>query len=177
MWSQQNSPNYIIYNDPRTAPPPPRRIIPESGSVSLTDNYSMKSSSYPHLHLPQLHTTPSGTSTIRNMPPMPGVVKYLGDNSGWRLPEYPLDSPSRVETISAIVPELSENNSATAKQIIRNNGLYGIRGNLSCDLLKRSAVADHGFIQPLDARNAWLKYNSHDQLHIKDPYLIAPTKK
>jgi hypothetical protein len=56
--------------------------------------------------------------------------------------------------------------------VIRNKGLYGIKGNVACDLLKRSAVADTGFIQPLGARDAFLAYNTYDQLHAKDQFMI-----
>jgi hypothetical protein len=117
---------------------------------------------------------PSGPTTIRGMPPMPGVMQYPGE-SIWRLPEYPVEQPSREGTIANIVPGLPTTCQTTPMQEIRNNGLYGIRGNLSCDHLKRSAVSDFGFLQPLGARDAWIAYNSYDQLHAKDQYLIPST--
>ena len=55
---------------------------------------------------------------------------------------------------------------------IRNNGLYGIHGDLSCKLLQRGTVADTGMLQPLNARNQMLKFLSVEQLHAKDPHLI-----
>jgi len=58
------------------------------------------------------------------------------------------------------------------KDYIRNHGLYGIRGNLSCKRLERGTVADKGLLQPLNARNQMIKYLSVDQLRAKDPYLI-----
>jgi len=58
------------------------------------------------------------------------------------------------------------------KDYIRNHGLYGIHGNLSCKHLQRGTVADKGLLQPLNARNQWIKSLSVDQLHAKDPYLI-----
>lgn len=58
------------------------------------------------------------------------------------------------------------------KDHIRNHGMYGIHGNLSCKLAQRSAVADAGFLQPLNARNQMVKFLSAEQLHAKDPHLI-----
>ena len=55
---------------------------------------------------------------------------------------------------------------------IRNNGLYGIHGNLSCKKLQRGTVADKGLVQPLSARNQLLQFLAVDQLHAKDSYLI-----
>lgn len=55
---------------------------------------------------------------------------------------------------------------------IRNNGLYGIHGNLSCKRLQRGAVGDKGMLQPLNARNQLVKFLSVDQKHAKDPNLI-----
>jgi hypothetical protein len=110
------------------------------------------------------------------MPPMPGLAQLPGD-AVWRLPEYPVDQPSREETIAAVVSDLPTCCQQTPKDIIRNQGLYGIKGNLSCDLLKRSAVSDRGFLEPLAARNAFLAYNSYDQLHAKDQFMIPLNKK
>jgi hypothetical protein len=56
---------------------------------------------------------------------------------------------------------------------IRNNGLYGIHGNLSCRRLQRSTVGDKGMLQPLNARNQLIKFLAVDQLHAKDPHLIS----
>jgi len=58
------------------------------------------------------------------------------------------------------------------KDHIRNHGMYGIHGNLSCKLAQRSAVADSGLLQPLNARNQMVKFLSAEQLHAKDPHLI-----
>jgi hypothetical protein len=55
---------------------------------------------------------------------------------------------------------------------IRNHGLYGIHGNLSCKRLQRGTVGDKGMLQPLNARNQMIKFLSVDQLHAKDPHLI-----
>lgn len=115
-----------------------------------------------------------GVQVLSNLPPFPGVVAAAlnGSNGAWRLPEWPADQPSREGTIAAVVSDLPECAEQTPRDIIRNKGLYGIKGNTSCDLLKRSAVADAGFIQPLGARNAFLAYDSYDQLHAKDQFLI-----
>jgi hypothetical protein len=124
----------------------------------------------------------TGFKIVPNMPPMPGMAQLHGQSGVpgevvWRLPEYPVDQPSREETIAAVVSDLPTCSQQTPKDIIRNQGLYGIKGNLSCDLLKRSTVSDHGFLEPLAARNAFLAYNSYDQLHAKDQFLIPVNKK
>lgn len=108
---------------------------------------------------------------VPNLPPMPGVAQFMGD-SVWRLPEYPVDDACRGESLAPIVNDLPNCTEATPMETIRNKGLYGIKGNLSCSLLQRSAVADTGFLQPLGARNAFLAYNTYDQIHAKDPYMI-----
>jgi len=118
----------------------------------------------------------NGFKIVPNMPPMPGLAQLPGE-AVWRLPEYPVDQPSREETIAAVVSDLPTCCQQTPKDIIRNQGLYGIKGNLSCDLLKRSAVSDRGFLEPLAARNAFLAYNSYDQLHAKDQFMIPLNKK
>lgn len=119
--------------------------------------------------------TKTGHKIVPNLPPFPGVAQYTGE-SVWRLPEWPADQPSREECIAAVVSDLPTCGQQTPKEVIRNQGLYGIKGNVSCDLLKRSAVADTGFLQPLGARNAFLAYNSYDQLHAKDQFMIANNK-
>lgn len=113
---------------------------------------------------------------VPNLPPMPGMVQY-GAESVWRLPEYPVEQPSREESIAAVVPGLPTCCQSTPKEVIRNQGLYGIRGNLSCAKLQRSAVADRGFLEPLHARNSFLAYEAYDQLHAKDQWLIPVIKK
>jgi len=117
-----------------------------------------------------------GVQVLSNLPPFPGVVVAAaalnGSNGVWRLPEWPADQPSREGTIAAVVSDLPECAEQTPRDIIRTKGLYGIKGNTSCDLLKRTAVADTGFIQPIGARNAFLAYDSYDQLHAKDQFLI-----
>jgi hypothetical protein len=124
----------------------------------------------------QPRAPPSGPQIVPNLPPFPGVVQYTGE-SMWRLPEWPVNQPSREESIAAVVPDLPTCSSNQAsKNAIRNQGLYGIKGNVSCDLLKRSAVADTGFLQPLGARNAFLAYNTYDQLHSKDQFMIPVNK-
>lgn len=121
-------------------------------------------------------TCGNGFKIVPNMPPMPGLAQLPGE-AVWRLPEYPVDQPSREETIAAVVSDLPTCCQQTPKDMIRNQGLYGIKGNLSCDLLKRSAVSDRGFLEPLAARNAFLAYNSYDQLHAKDQFMIPLNKK
>ncbi len=89
-----------------------------------------------------------------------------------RLPEYPGMTDDRAESIASIVPGLPNCCEGNPKDVIRNQGLYGIKGNLSCDKLKRNAVQDSRFIEPIRARNSWAAYNSYDQLHAKDQFMV-----
>lgn len=90
----------------------------------------------------------------------------------WRAPQYPVIKPSREGTIADVVPDLPQCNQLTPKQIIRNQGLYGIKGDTRCDLYQRSTYQDTRFVEPLAARNQFLAYNAYDQLHQRDSYLI-----
>lgn len=155
------------------APPPQKLVLPiqMEGQCNKVD--------------PMANSVPNcggGYQIVPNMPPMPGLAQLqtqpnVPGEVVWRLPEYPVAQSSREETISAVVSDLPTCCQQTPKEVLRNQGLYGIKGNLSCDLLKRSAVSDHGFLEPLAARNAFLAYNSYDQLHAKDAYLIPVNKK
>lgn len=126
---------------------------------------------------------------VQTLPPLPGLAlppppspspTRMDEGNGesvWRLPEAAVDQCSREGSIAAVVSGLPDCcQQQTPMDAIRNQGLYGIKGNLSCDKLKRSAVADFGFVEPLGARNAYLAYDSYDQLHSKDQYLIAVNK-
>lgn len=89
-------------------------------------------------------------------------------------PQHPppppqIPAPSSIPTCNDPVPPPSNQE---MKDYIRNHGLYGIHGNLSCKHLQRGTVADKGLLQPLNARNQWVKFLSVDQLHAKDPHLI-----
>jgi hypothetical protein len=84
-------------------------------------------------------------------------------------PAPPIPPPSSIPTCNDPVPPPSNKE---MKDYIRNHGLYGVRGNLSCKHLQRGTVADKGLLQPLNARNQWVKFLSVDQLHAKDPHLI-----
>jgi hypothetical protein len=118
-----------------------------------------------------------GIQTVPPMPPMPGLaLPPPPGESIWRLPENVVDQCSREESIAAVVSGLPTCCQQTPMEAIRNQGLYGVKGNLSCDKLKRSAVADFNLLEPLGARNAFLAYNSYDQLHAKDQFLIPINK-
>jgi len=93
----------------------------------------------------------------------------------WRMPEYPVIGNDRSDSIAAVVPGLPECCQLTPKEVIRNQGLYGIKGNLSCEKLKRNSVQNARFVEPVGARYAWAAYNSYDQLHAKDQYMIPST--
>lgn len=158
---------------PVALPPPKKLVLPiqMEGQCNRVD--------------PMVNSVPNcggGYNIVPNMPPMPGLAQppaqpNVPGEVVWRLPEYPVAQSSREETIAAVVSDLPTCCQQTPKEVLRNQGLYGIKGNLSCDLLKRSAVSDHGFLEPLAARNAFLAYNSYDQLHAKDPFLIPVNKK
>lgn len=114
-----------------------------------------------------------GIKTVPPLPPMPGLaLPPPTGESIWRLPENVVDQCSREESIAAVVSGLPTCCQQTPMQAIRNQGLYGVKGNLSCDKLKRSAVADFNLLEPLGSRNAFLAYNSYDQLHAKDQFMI-----
>jgi hypothetical protein len=159
---------------------PPPRMSQECGSTKLVLPITMEGEE-PYgprandIDTDNIASCGGGLKTVPNLPPMPGLAQPPGE-SIWRLPEYPVEQSSREETIAAVVSGLPECCQQTPQQVIRNQGLYGVKGNLSCDLLKRSAVADRGFLEPLGARNAFLAYNSYDQLHSKDPWLIPVNK-
>ena len=96
----------------------------------------------------------------------------------WRAPEYagvPMGAStlaSREQTIASVVPDLPSCAQQTPRQIIRNQGLYGIKGDYRCDRFQRSTYQDARFVEPIGARNQFLSYNTYDQLHAKDSYMI-----
>lgn len=72
---------------------------------------------------------------------------------------------------AAVVPDLPVGHK-NMRQYIRDHGLYGIHGNLSCELAKRATVQDHNFLEPVGARVAWAAYAAHEQTHSRDQSLI-----
>lgn len=103
-------------------------------------------------------STPTPTRALQAGSPLPGSTSCQSTN--------------RDASIAAVVPDLVGDDQAAMKEVIRNQGLYGIRGNLSCEKLKRSAQQDTRFIEPVGARNAWAAYNAYDQPHSRDPFMI-----
>lgn len=61
---------------------------------------------------------------------------------------------------------------STPAEEIRNNGLYGIVGDLNCRISNRSTVSNRGFVEPLNARTEFLRYMSYDMPHKRDTTLI-----
>ena len=59
----------------------------------------------------------------------------------------------------------------TPAGVIRNNGLYGVKGDYNCDIMKRGAVMDKGFIQPIGARTEFLKYLAYDVPNKRDQWM------
>lgn len=59
------------------------------------------------------------------------------------------------------------------KQKIRNEGLYGIHGDLNCLAMRRGAVADKGFVQPMNARQEWLRYLAYDMPNYRNQWQTA----
>jgi hypothetical protein len=55
---------------------------------------------------------------------------------------------------------------------IRNNGLYGVKGDYNCDIMARSTVMDKGFVQPLGAREEWIKYLAYDMPNKRDQFMV-----
>lgn len=160
----------------------PPRMVQECSSAKLVLPITMEGE-LPYGRRPEdyggdnLTSCNGGIKTVPPLPPMPGLaLPPPTGESIWRLPENVVDQCSREESIAAVVSGLPECCQQTPMQAIRNQGLYGVKGNLSCDKLKRSAVADYNLLEPLGARNAFLAYNSYDQLHAKDQFMIPINK-
>ena len=49
----------------------------------------------------------------------------------------------------------------------------GIQGDLNCVTMRRSAVADTGFIQPLEARTEYLRYLAYDMPNYRNQWQTA----
>lgn len=74
------------------------------------------------------------------------------------------------------VPNLPSCGEHTPTELIRNNGLYGVKGDYNCDIMKRSAVMDAGYVEPLGAREEWIKYLGYDTPHKRDQFMIRKEK-
>jgi hypothetical protein len=62
---------------------------------------------------------------------------------------------------------------AAAEEELRGSGLYGgIKGDYTHDIMKRSAVMDAGFVQPLGAREEWVRYLGYDIANKRDQFMI-----
>lgn len=59
------------------------------------------------------------------------------------------------------------------KQKIRNEGLYGVNGDLNCLHMRRSAVANTGFIQPIEGRQEFLRYLAYDMPNYRNQWQTA----
>jgi len=76
------------------------------------------------------------------------------------------------DDISDVEVYTSDSSPPNIRNLIRNEGLYGVHGDLSCERMKRGAVADKRFLEPLKARNQMLDFLEVDQLRAKDAFLI-----
>jgi hypothetical protein len=74
------------------------------------------------------------------------------------------------------VPNLPACGEHTPTELIRNNGLYGVKGDYNCDIMKRSAVMDAGYVQPIGAREEWIKYLGYDMPNKRDQFMIRKEK-
>jgi phosphotransferase system HPr-like phosphotransfer protein len=100
--------------------------------------------------LPRPHQQPTGSSTM-----------YAAlEVSPPALPEYHYVKP---------LPDFNKE----MKQKIRNEGLYGIHGDLNCASMRRGAVADKGFVQPVNARQEWLRYLAYDMPNYRNQWQTA----
>ena len=88
-------------------------------------------------------------------------------------PAAPVGEDAQLPVRTSAVPPLHNRD---VKKFIRDNGLYGIHGNLTCQHMQRATVSDHGLLQPLNARNQMLKSMAYDQPHEKDPFLVSHNK-
>ena len=93
--------------------------------------------------------------------PRPSVVP---DENGEVLGRPPLSPFEYTPNIPACCP-------TTPTDDIRNNGLYGVKGDYNCDIMKRGAVMDKGFIQPIGARTEFLKYLAYDVPNKRDQWM------
>lgn len=87
-------------------------------------------------------------------------------------PPAPQAAPQATDSLPTCADPPLPPSDSEMRDHIRNHGLYGIHGNLSCKRLQRGTVGDKGMLQPLNARNQMIKFLSVDQLHAKDPHLI-----
>jgi hypothetical protein len=96
-----------------------------------------------------------------------------------------LTQPSGSSTLNAALevspPALPEYNyvkplpdhNKEMKQKIRNEGLYGIHGDLNCLNMRRSAVADTGFVMPINARQEFVRYLAYDMPNYRNQWQTA----
>lgn len=69
------------------------------------------------------------------------------------------------------VPEVAKS-AKDMRDMIRNNGLYGIHGDTNCRMMQRASIADKGVRQPLAARTELMQFLGVDLLHRKDQTLM-----
>lgn len=69
------------------------------------------------------------------------------------------------------VPEVAKS-AKDMRDMIRNNGLYGIHGDTNCRMMQRASIADKGVRQPLAARMELMQFLGVDLLHKKDQTLM-----
>lgn len=117
---------------------------------------------------------PQGFATVQDVieAPEEAVQQYVPvvpQDRGESLENPPL---SPYEFVSNL-PSCGEH---TPTELIRNNGLYGVKGDYNCDIMKRSAVMDAGYVQPLGAREEWIKYLGYDTPHKRDQFMIRKEK-
>ena len=111
----------------------------------------------------------------RNIPNVTEPLDTIVQNQGkaysvLHAPEMVTERP--LQGLPEFSPGLPSCNPSTPAGIIRDQGLYGIKGDYNCDIMKRSAVANTGFVQPLGARNEFLKYASYDMPNRRNQYMI-----
>jgi hypothetical protein len=87
------------------------------------------------------------------------------DSNGEVLGRPPLSPFEYTPNIPACCP-------STPTDDIRNNGLYGVKGDYNCDIMTRATVMDTGFVQPLGAREEWMKYLAYDMPNKRDQFMV-----
>ena len=87
------------------------------------------------------------------------------DENGEVLGRPPLSPFEYTPDIPACCP-------TTPTDDIRNNGLYGVKGDYNCDIMARSTVMDKGFVEPLGAREEWIKYLAYDMPNKRDQFMV-----
>ena len=125
-----------------------------------------------HRRAMRARATSSRNSWMEEDPEVQADVSTTAPSAGLVAHAPQLAAGGRRQGLADFAPGLPSCCPSTPTSIIRNNGLYGIKGDYRCDIMKRSAVANTGFVEPLGARNEFLRYASYDMPNHRNQYMI-----